>query len=239
MDDAREFVRGVESEALRRRLEGALSQRRGAFRHFFDILHTEAGEVERWYHFRRRRLWERIAGYLESEGLTVVYHSLPPFVPRYATRQQLLAAGVQFIDRVKHVAGVERIALIGSMATSNKEPNDIDLLLTLSTSADIAAIAASGHKLKGRAQNINRGADIFLADREGRYLGRTCPRRECAPGVPMRCEAQHCGTYLYDDLHVLTLEHRLVASPPLEIWPEPVIRQEIPDDVLQAFGIRP
>jgi len=239
LDDAREFVHGVESEGLRRRLEGALGQRRGAFRRFLDILHTEAGEVERWYHIRRQRLWERIAGYLESEGLTVVYDSLPPFVPRHATRQHLLAAGVQFVDRVKQVAGVERIALIGSMATPKREPNDIDLLLTLSTSADIAAIAAAGRKLKGRAQNIGRGADIFLADREGRYLGRTCPWRECAPGLRMRCEAQHCGTYLYDDLHVLTLESRLLASPPLQIWPETFMRQEIPDDVLEAFGIRP
>jgi len=55
----------------------------------------------------------------------------------------------------------------------------------------------------------------------------------------MRCEAQHCGTYLYDDLHVLTLESRLLASPPLQIWPETFMRQEIPDDVLEAFGIRP
>jgi Uncharacterised protein family (UPF0158) len=51
IDDAREFARTVDDVKLRNRLIGALGGRRGAFRQFLDVLHEEAGEVERWYHF--------------------------------------------------------------------------------------------------------------------------------------------------------------------------------------------
>jgi hypothetical protein len=38
----------------------------------------------------------------------------------------------------------------------------------------------------GRAQTINLGADVFLADTTGRYLGRICHYRECNPRVLSR-----------------------------------------------------
>jgi len=62
------------------------------------------------------------------------------------------------------------------------------------------------------------GADIFLADVTGRYLGRIC-QRECHPRVA--CLAQHCGRreHLNDDLHVVTLSKELIAAPPVDLWP--------------------
>jgi hypothetical protein len=54
----------------------------------------------------------------------------------------------------------------------------------------------------------------------------------------MRCQAQHCGGHLYDDLHVLTLKREVIAAPPLVIWPEAVAKGEIPADVIEAFGLR-
>jgi hypothetical protein len=53
------------------------------------------------------------------------------------------------------------------------------------------------------------GADIFLADVTGRYLGRIC-QRECHPRVA--CLAQHCGRreHLNDDLHVVTLSKEII-----------------------------
>ncbi|HUP59663.1 MAG TPA: UPF0158 family protein [Thermoanaerobaculia bacterium] len=237
IDDAREFVQDVEDEQLRDRLTRALGAPRGAFRHFHDVLYEEIGEIERWHHFERERRRHNIAAWLAAHGLDVTYDPLPPQRPRIDARHHLLAGAVAFVDRVKRISGVTRIALIGSIATPKREPNDIDLLVTIATNTIARDIAAAGRKLKGHAQQLNRGADIFLTDPAGTYLGRTCPWRECAPGIRMSCEAQHCGTYLYDDLHVITLRPETIATPPLELWPKVVVRQEVPEDVREAFGI--
>ncbi|MEA2465639.1 MAG: hypothetical protein QOJ98_3386 [Acidobacteriota bacterium] len=237
IEDAREFVRSVEDERLRTQLARALEQRRGAFRAFNGIIYCEAGESERWNHFSRRRMHANIVAHLASRGLHVTYEPLPPYQPRFATRQHLLAGASAFVDRVKRIKGVERIAVIGSIATPKREPNDVDLLVTVTSSDVVTDIAAAGRKLKGHAQQIGRGADIFLADLASTYLGRTCPWRECAPGIRRACEAQHCGGHLYDDLHVLELSRDAIASPPLELWPKAVVRQDVPADVLEAFGI--
>jgi hypothetical protein len=238
IEDAREFVRGVEDDRLRRRLEAALEHRRGAFRAFNEIIYGEAGENERWHHFSRQRMQANIAAYLAAHGVHVTYEPLPPYQPRFASRQHLLAGAAAFVERVKRIKGVQRIAVVGSIVTPKREPNDVDLLITVATPDVVPEVAAAGRKLKGHAQQIGRGADIFLADRGGMYLGRTCPWRECGPGIRRSCEAQHCGGHLYDDLHVLRLSREAIASPPLELWPNAVLRQDVPADVLEAFGIQ-
>ncbi len=236
-DEARQFAGGVHDEGLRNRMNRAIDDRhRGWFRRFLDIVHTEAGESERWTHFERQKRREKIAGYLDSEGLRVIYEPLPAYT-RIDSRRHLLEGAVAFVNRVKGIRGIERIALIGSVATLKREPNNIDLLLTIATEAIVPKIAEAGRKLKGHAQQLNRGANVFLASTTGTYLGRTCPWRECAPGIRSRCEADHCGGHLYDDLKVITLPRPLIASPPLEIWPKAVVREDVPEDVLTAFGI--
>ena len=84
---------------------------------------------------------------------------------------------------------------------------------------------------QGGCSNINLGADIFLADVTGRYLGRICHYRECHPRVA--CLAQHCGRreHLNDDLHVVTLSKELLAGPPVDLWPNVIRRITVPADV--------
>jgi hypothetical protein len=236
-DDAREFVRSVEDEPFRRRLEAALDQRRGAFRSFLDLVQQESGEIERWNHVSRQRVRDNIVASLAARGINLLYEPLPPFQPRHDARRHLLAGAAAFVNRVKQIKGVTRIALIGSITTPKRSPNNINMLLTIASEDIVPDIAVAGRKLKGHAHQLNRGADIFLADPTGRYLGRTCPWRECGPGIRSRCQAQHCGGHLYDDLHVLTLKHDTIATPPIEIWPKVVLRGDVPKDVLEAFGI--
>jgi hypothetical protein len=83
----------------------------------------------------------------------------------------------------------------------------------------------------GQARTINLGADIFLADTTGHYLGRICHYRECHPRV--LCHAQHCGQrdHLNDDLHIVTLSQELIASASVELWPKVILRITIPMDV--------
>lgn len=237
IQDAHEFVRGVEDESFRGRLDAALGQRRGAFRSFLDLLHEESGEVERWNHERRQWLRGNIVAWLAARGINILYEPLPPWQPRNDVRLHLLAGAAAFVDRVKKIRGVTRIALVGSFTTPKRAPNDIDLLVTVDTDTIIPDIAAAGRKLKGHAQQLNRGADIFLANPAHQYLGRTCPWRECGPGIRRSCEAQHCGGHLYDDLHVLTLPTAAIATPSLVLWPEVVVAGEIPKDVMEAFGL--
>ena len=107
------------------------------------------------------------------------------------------------------------------------------MLVTVTETGDLGPLAKLGRRLQGRAQGFNRGGDIFLADPEGNYLGRTCAWKDCRPGVRQSCDALHCGRrhYLHDDLQSVALDRTLVAAPPLELWPQIVPRVAVPPDV--------
>ncbi len=110
-------------------------------------------------------------------------------------------------------------------------PKDADALVTIDGTTDLAQLARAGRRLKGLAQTINLGADIFLANDGGRYLGRICHYRECRPRPA--CLAEHCGCrkHLNDDFHVVTLSNEILAAPPVELWPNIVRRVMVPPDV--------
>jgi predicted nucleotidyltransferase len=148
-------------------------------------------------------------------------------------RAVLLAEVRQFIERTRFFPGVRRIALIGSLATHKDDPKDADVLVTVDDDADLSQLATAGRRLKGHAQSRNSGADIFLADPGGNYIGRICHWRDCRPGIRASCDARHCGrrAFLHDDLDNITLDSSLIKLPPLELWPKIVRRVEIPSDV--------
>ena len=148
-------------------------------------------------------------------------------------RDILLAEVRQFVERTRFFPGVQRIALIGSLATDKLNPKDADVLVTVDDDADLTQLATAGRRLKGHAQSMNKGGDIFLADPSGNYIGRICHWRECYPGKRVSCDARHCGrrAFLHDDLDAVMLNARLINSPPLELWPKIVRRVELPRDV--------
>jgi hypothetical protein len=148
-------------------------------------------------------------------------------------RSFLLSEALIFALAASQLAGVTRIALIGSLATDKPDPKDADMLVTVSDDADLAPLATLARKLQGHCQSQNLGGEVFLADPAGRYLGRTCPWRQCGPGIRMSCDAQHCGRrpYLHDDLRTIRLDESLVAAPPVELWPRVVARVPVPEDV--------
>ena len=150
-----------------------------------------------------------------------------------ARRPELLAAGSLFARAAIQIHGVLELSLLGSIGTPRPDPKDIDFLVTISADVDLAVLAAHGRRLKGRAQQVNRGADIFLV-RAGEYVGRICHYRECWPR--RACCALNCGQtqHLNDDLTVLRLRPELIASPPVTIWPSVRRRCELPPDV-EAF----
>lgn len=59
-------------------------------------------------------------------------------------RGQLLDGLRRFVTAVRGVAGVRRIALVGSIVTAKPDPKDIDLLVVVSDDADLAAVCTLG-----------------------------------------------------------------------------------------------
>jgi hypothetical protein len=146
-------------------------------------------------------------------------------------RRPLLLAVYSFVRAARAYPGVRRISLLGSLVTAKAIPKDVDLLVTIDRTMDLTDLARAGRRLMGSAQTLNLGADIFLADTTGRYLGRICHYRECHPRSA--CLAQHCAhrEHLNDDLHIVTLTKDLLASPPVDLWPNVVRRLTLPIDV--------
>ena len=80
----------------------------------------------------------------------------------------LLRLVLDFIRTARQVSGVERIALIGSLTRRKRYPHDADVLVSINESIDFASLAGAGRRFKGKAQGINSGADIFLAEKTER-----------------------------------------------------------------------
>jgi len=146
-------------------------------------------------------------------------------------REVLLTEVLAFVRAAAATPGVIRIALVGSLATPKPIPKDADVLVSVEDGVSLTRLATVARRLKGRAGNINLGADIFLCDPAGRYFGRVCGYRECRPRV--LCEARHCGErdHLNDDLHRVTLQPELTRAPPFVLWPEVHRAEKAPDDV--------
>ncbi|MGH6816021.1 MAG: hypothetical protein ACREC6_09970 [Hyphomicrobiaceae bacterium] len=144
-------------------------------------------------------------------------------------RPLLLLAVLDFVHAAREIPGVLRIALIGSLTSTKPVPKDADVLVWIGNDIDIPLLARHGRRLKGATQTINLGADIFLADENGRYIGRICSYRECHPRVA--CLARHCGRHIKDDLQVVKLSRDPIAAPPVELWPRIVRRTRLPTDV--------
>ena len=151
------------------------------------------------------------------------------------SRAALLGFAGAFAAEARALSGVVRIALLGSILTDKPSPKDIDLLVIVSESCDLAHLAVLARRMKGRAQSLGRGADVFLGAEDGTYLGRVCAWRDCRPGVRKSCDAIHCGQrpFLHDDLHTVTLPTELVREPPLELIPHVLARRALPADVTE------
>jgi len=145
-------------------------------------------------------------------------------------RRHLLRAVLAFVRAARSSPGVLRITLLGSLATDKPVPKDADVLVTIDAAMDLSSLARFGRRLKGTAQTINLGADIFLADGSDHYLGRICHYRECHARVA--CRALHCGQrqHLNDDLQIVTLSPALVSTPLIDLWPRIVRRCAVPPD---------
>ncbi len=151
-------------------------------------------------------------------------------------RRYLLQGMVRFAERASRLSGVRGIFLVGSLTTNKADSKDADVLVEVTPETDLKALAKAGRKLKGHAQQINKGADIFLAQ-DGSYLGRTCGyrvvfyRQAC---LQLRCVRDR--PHLCDTSKVVRLADSLVAMPPIRLWPEFKASIPVPEDVQEISG---
>jgi predicted nucleotidyltransferase len=239
--DIEAFITTVTEPRLREELR-RVTRGRGAFRRFRDVLGDNFRERERWFQFKRERLRKHMTDWLASLDIEPMWEEPEPPPPQPPVRSQLLEAALLFVRSVARLPGVERIALIGSLTTPEPSPKDIDLLVTIADDMELAPLAKAARQLNGRAMQTgrSRGGDVFLADVSGNYLGRTCPWKECGPGIRLSCDALHCGQrhYLHDDLQAIKLQPALIEAPPIELWPAVVAHVNSPPDVEELL-LRP
>lgn len=236
-----EFVDSLPVAPLRGELAKAI-RGRGAWRRFKDMVFG-GGNVElkhRWGWFETRRKRECIVDWLRSCGIEPVWDcdifEAPPLPDK---RVDLLRAVLAFVRDARALSGVRRIALLGSLTTSKAIPKDVDLLVVVDDSMNLDKLARLKRRLLGATLQTGDscGADVFLCNPQGDYLGRVCSWKQCAPGIRKSCQAQHCGRreYLSDDLQDVCLGSSVVAEPPLELWPKLVARVELPGDVIDEL----
>lgn len=236
-----EFVDSLPDDPLRQQLERAISGKR-AFRRFKEIVFGD-GNVElkyRWSWFETRRKRERIvewlhAHHIEPEWDTDIF--VAPSLPD--KRPDLLRAVLTFVNDARRLPGVRRIALLGSLATSKSIPKDVDVLVEVEDDMALQNLASLSRKLLGKTMQTGDGcgADVFLCDPDGEYLGRICSYKNCATKISPSCQAIHCGRrrYLCDDLKNVQLDPSLLAEPPLSLWPKIVAHADMPNDVREIL----
>jgi hypothetical protein len=236
-EEMQDYIATIEDDQLCNQLLVA-TRDRGAFGRFHNILGQHLAEEQRWYAFQENRSRQRILEWLEEEGIEPINAPDPVEVDLeqlVKLRYKLLDEVVIFVRAACQLPGITRIALIGSLTTDKVAPKDADLLVTVTDSTDLEQLAAIGRRLSGHAKSFGRGGEVFLADDGNNYLGRTCPWKQCGPGIRASCDALYCGRrpYLHDDLKEIRLPKSLVIEPPLELWPEVVTRMPVPSDVVE------
>jgi len=158
--------------------------------------------------------------------------------PKDNHRREPLDGLRRFIRTAHRFAGVQEIAVVGSITTAKPNPKDFDILLVVVDDADLAPIAAAARRLQGHAESVNFGADVLLANTTREYIGRTCHWKDCRPGVRMACDALHCGhrPHLHDDLETIRLEAAVVQSPPVTVWPKIIRRGPLSADLEELLA---
>jgi predicted nucleotidyltransferase len=154
-------------------------------------------------------------------------------------RAVLLAAAKWFLEEARKVEEVSQIALIGSLTTRKTTPKDVDLLVTLKSSAGFKQIATLARKLQGRIQKGSLGADVFIVH-DNIYIGRACHYRESSSRVECRTRHLKCSRdvkFLCNTVSSFRLREEIMLRPPLILWPDVVINVALPDDVIECFAL--
>jgi len=236
--DMEDFIKTVDDDAKRNRLAEAISKPK-PFRRFRDVLADDRCLERQWAEHEAASQRRAIIDWLHDIGVVPTNPGTvePEFPPLPDLRNIMFGEVRRFVRFARDIPGVVRIALIGSLTTDKEFPKDIDLLITVSDDCDLAPLAKLGRQLSGHMTSNRAGADVFLAGEDNRYLGRTCPWKNCGPGYRASCDASHCGKrpFLHDDLNTIRLPEELITQPPVVLWPDLYATDTVPKDVREQL----
>ncbi len=228
------FVETVRDDETRERLVLVLRQHK-TFRQFRDAMGSDRRLQRDWRSFELAQQRKRMIEWLHSIDVEPLNlnDSIGTLPPLPDLRQIMFTEVRQFVRFARELPGVQRIALIGSLASDKEFPKDIDMLVTITDDCDLTDLAKLSRQLVGYMVGHASGADVFLASPTGKYLGRTCPWKRCGRGSRMSCDAQSCGVrhYLHDDFNSIRLSEELIQHPPVLLWPKPHATSTDPLDI--------
>ena len=126
--------------------------------------------------------------------------------PSEGHRQQLLDALGRFAAAVRQIAGVRRIAVLGSIVTTKPDPKDIDVLVVVADDADLTPLATCARRLQGQAQASIAGLMCFsptngVRTSAGRATGGTVGLACGGRVMPFIAVGGHISTTISMPLH--------------------------------------
>jgi len=233
-----DFVDTVADEQVQARLRAALNQRK-SFRNFREAMGNDRRLERQWQEFRLACQRAVVIAWLQSIDVQPLNPDEPTYdLPPLPDLRKIMFAEVRrFVRFARDLPGLQRIALIGSLASDKEFPKDIDLLVTIADDCDLAPLATLGRQLAGHLAAHSAGADVFLASPDGEYLGRICHWKRCGRGIRASCDALSCGVrhFLHDDLRSIRLSKELISQPPVQLWPEVAAVSACPSDVVEQL----
>lgn len=76
-------------------------------------------------------------------------------------RPFLIGEVFRFIDAIRSIAGIDKIALVGSLTTDKPDPKDVDILVTVADDLDLTALATESRRLKVELKPGTEGLTSF------------------------------------------------------------------------------
>jgi predicted nucleotidyltransferase len=92
-------------------------------------------------------------------------------------------AAQEFANKAKKLASVQEVVLCGSMAAGDPYPGDIDLAVVLSNLDELPQLARFCRQIS----SITHAWEVFIFNKDRKYLGRICHKRDCPRSLSLRC----------------------------------------------------
>jgi len=125
----------------------------------------------------------------------------------------LRAAANEFVEKVSKLSSPLEIAIVGSVASDDPYPNDLDISIIVRNLDEIVTIARYARQISGRYH----GWEVFLFDENLSPVGRVCHRREC-PAQSVDCYIPGCGNPPHLRVHPdFEYDEREFLSSPIDL----------------------
>ncbi len=149
-------------------------------------------------------------------------------------KQQIKTAVDRFLELAKPCEDIIEIAQFGSSVTEKEEPRDFDLMVFIADNSCIPYISLCARK----TSNIFHAHDVSVFDKDRKYLGRACYRKEC-PGTVNDCYI--CGLARNSPKHLMQTpgfsfkEEIAFMNAPVVLYHNPKYPENIVDVWLREF----